>query len=833
MLKSKLADVELVIDKGNASEEVIYKHLEIVNSINELEKQQAMETAQKAKIKWRLKVMRIPNTTMEFLIKRNNLTIRAVLEAGKWIENPDLVKKEFLNHFKNRFGRPNKTMHVLITEFPHQLNFMQRMDMEADVTIEEIKNAVWDCGTDKSPGPGGFSFDFYRRFWSVIQKDVVAAVKCFFHYGSIPKGCNSSFIALIPKILDAKMVKDFRPISRIGSLYKIIAKILANRLVTVLGDVINEIQLAFVADRQILDSLFILNEVLHGNVVDAGMFKGIVLNSSMVLCHMFFADDAVFVGQWSNSNIDTIIYALKCFERASGLCMNMSKSKIMGIAVNGDKVDQVAHRIGCGILEVPFTYLGSKVGGCMSRIQNWNDVVENMSSRLSKWKMKTLSIEGRLTLINAVLEAMPIYHMSIIKVPLGVLKRMESIRCRVISAIHGTDGKIGTRTKSGYNSLLRDIVFEMEAVKDKGADLFSFMQKRLGDGVDKNISVADKLTHTTLAETFRREPRSDIEAVQLAKLEDQLEDVQLVNNRDRWAWSLNGSGEFSVASIRRLLDDIRLPDVSSQTRWIKAVPIKVNILAWRVILNGLPSRVNISRRDNFKKVCRWWNVDFAEVSSYDEWLLWISSLRIHGEFSVASIRRLFDDIRLSEVSSPTRWTKAVPIKRCRRMMSGYCGFQALGSMDRPSMESCLMMSCCVLFIGFDILLVNKRDMWAWSLNGSGEFSVASIRRLLDDIRLPDVSSQTRWIKAVPIKVNILAWKVRLNGLPSRVNISRRSIDINSILCPVCEREVESVSHVFSLAMLLKTILKRFVVGGMWISRRCRRMMSGYCGFQAL
>nr|GFC83164.1 RNA-directed DNA polymerase, eukaryota, reverse transcriptase zinc-binding domain protein [Tanacetum cinerariifolium] len=223
MLKSKLADVKLVIDKGNASKEVIYKRLEIVNSINELEKQQAMETAQKAKIKW-------------------------AIEAGKWIENPDLVKKEFLNHFKNRFGRPNKTRSVLVTEFSRQLNSMQHMDMEADVTIEEIKNAVWDCGTDKSPRPDGFSFDFYRRFWSVIQKDVVAVVKCFFHYGSIPKGCNSSFIALIPKIPDAKMVKDFRPISLIGSLYKIIAKFLANRLVTVLGDVINEIQSAFVTD---------------------------------------------------------------------------------------------------------------------------------------------------------------------------------------------------------------------------------------------------------------------------------------------------------------------------------------------------------------------------------------------------------------------------------------------------------------------------------------------------------------------------------------------------------------------------------------------------------
>nr|GEZ54336.1 RNA-directed DNA polymerase, eukaryota [Tanacetum cinerariifolium] len=165
----------------------------------------------------------------------------------------------------------------------------------------------------------------------------------------------------------------------------------------------------------------------------------------------------------------------------------------------------------------------------------------------------------------------------------------------------------------------------------------------------------------TLTGTFRREPRSGIEAVQLAKLKDHLKDVQLVNKRDRWAWSLNGSVDFFVASIRRLLDDIRLLEVSSQTRWIKAVPIKVNILAWKVRLNGLPSRVNISRRgidinsilcpicerevesvsrvffscyvakDNFKKVCHWWNVDFAEVSSYDEWLLWISSLRIHGK----------------------------------------------------------------------------------------------------------------------------------------------------------------------------------------------------------
>ncbi|GJZ97152.1 RNA-directed DNA polymerase, eukaryota, reverse transcriptase zinc-binding domain protein [Tanacetum coccineum] len=76
-------------------------------------------------------------------------------------------------------------------------------------------------------------------------------------------GCNSSFITLIPKIPDANLVKDFRPISLIGGIYKIIAKILSNRLVGVLSDIVNEVQSAFIADRQILDDPFILNEVIQ------------------------------------------------------------------------------------------------------------------------------------------------------------------------------------------------------------------------------------------------------------------------------------------------------------------------------------------------------------------------------------------------------------------------------------------------------------------------------------------------------------------------------------------------------------------------------------------
>ncbi|GJX18697.1 hypothetical protein Tco_0221374 [Tanacetum coccineum] len=91
--------------------------------------------------------------------------------------------------------------------------------------------------------------------------------------------------------------------------------------------------------------------------------NGTRLTLSMNFISMFYADDAIFMGQWSKRNIDTLMYMLKCFERASGLSINLSKSKLMGLAVSIEKVEEVTRHIGCGILNTPFSFLGSKVGG--------------------------------------------------------------------------------------------------------------------------------------------------------------------------------------------------------------------------------------------------------------------------------------------------------------------------------------------------------------------------------------------------------------------------------------------------------------------------------------
>nr|GEZ26745.1 RNA-directed DNA polymerase, eukaryota [Tanacetum cinerariifolium] len=112
----------------------------------------------------------------------------------------------------------------------------------------------------------------------------------------------------------------------------------------------------------------------------------------------------------------------------------------------------------------------------------------------------------------------------------------------------------------------------------------------------KSINVAPKLSHCGLAVSFRRNPRGRAEQAQFDLLKEKVEGCVLVDMFDRWVWSLEGSGDFTVSSVRKLIDDVLLPEVSTKTRWIKAVPIKVNVHAWKVKIDCLPTRLNISRR---------------------------------------------------------------------------------------------------------------------------------------------------------------------------------------------------------------------------------------------
>ncbi|GJX38186.1 RNA-directed DNA polymerase, eukaryota [Tanacetum coccineum] len=113
--------------------------------------------------------------------------------------------------------------------------------------------------------------------------------------------------------------------------------------------------------------------------------------------------------------------------------------------------------------------------------------------------------------------------------------------------------------------------------------------------INKECTVADKMV-ASFTSSFRREVRGGAESLQLTQILDLLGTVILSNMEDRWIWDLNGDGEFCVKDVRNLLDVTFLPKADSPTRWIKTIPIKVNIFAWKVSLDRLPTRSNLARR---------------------------------------------------------------------------------------------------------------------------------------------------------------------------------------------------------------------------------------------
>jgi hypothetical protein len=132
----------------------------------------------------------------------------------------------------------------------------------SSLSVEEVHAAIWDCDSFKSPGPDGINFGFLKEFWPELKEDIMRFITEFHRNGKLSKGINSTFIALIPKVDNPQKLNDFRPISLVGSLYKILAKVLANRLRQVVGSVVSEVQSAFVKEGQILDGILIANEVV-------------------------------------------------------------------------------------------------------------------------------------------------------------------------------------------------------------------------------------------------------------------------------------------------------------------------------------------------------------------------------------------------------------------------------------------------------------------------------------------------------------------------------------------------------------------------------------------
>jgi hypothetical protein len=184
--------------------------------------------------------------------------------SGTLWTNPDDIGMAFTNYFQQLFSTKGVTgVDECIGGVTSRVSPDMNARLTAVFTPEEVDHALGQMHPLKSPGPDGFGASFYQKHWQIVGTGVRKAVLDFLNRGVFDQSINSTFIALIPKLSAALCVSEFRPISLCNVIYKLISKVLANRLKQVLPSIISQYQSAFVPGRLITDNILVAYKALH------------------------------------------------------------------------------------------------------------------------------------------------------------------------------------------------------------------------------------------------------------------------------------------------------------------------------------------------------------------------------------------------------------------------------------------------------------------------------------------------------------------------------------------------------------------------------------------
>ncbi|GJY56448.1 RNA-directed DNA polymerase, eukaryota, reverse transcriptase zinc-binding domain protein [Tanacetum coccineum] len=393
-------------------------------------------------------------------------------------------------------------------------------------------------------------------------------------------------------------------------------------------------------------------EGLHNAFVDAvgnGLVSGININNSSInISHLFFADDVIITTSWNTRVLKNIIRVLHVFYLASGPKINIHKSNIYSIGVNEDDVYNMDSNARCIAGNIPFNYLGLLIGSNMKSIATWKMLIDRFRSRLSTWKASLLSIGGRLTLIKYVLRSLGIYYLSIFRAPESVLNDLERIWSNffwggnqdgkkmawvkwpiilnsydneglniVVKAFHGHGGGFDNNGCS-FKGTWANIVESSNFLHSKGIILNNSFRFNAGCETrirfwkdiwvgeaplsrlyrldqDKDCLIIDRIINRQWHWNWSR---TNIGVRNLSFFGDMLNEIgqlNIVASEDTCVWNLGPNGTFTVKDARNIIDQKTLPSLSS-TSWDKIIPRKVNIFMWRLSLDRLPHRLNLSLR---------------------------------------------------------------------------------------------------------------------------------------------------------------------------------------------------------------------------------------------
>ncbi|XP_050229432.1 uncharacterized protein LOC126678581 [Mercurialis annua] len=396
---------------------------------------------------------------------RMNLISEITVNQSRFLTPTDIKEQAFL-FYRNLFKQSSAVEFSLDSLELHSLTDSQAASLSATFAEEEIYQTLLSLDDNKALGPDGFNFFFYKKAWH------------------------------------------FRSISLINGIFKLLSKVLANRLSPLLPDIISANQFGFIRGRSIQDCHMIASEIFisllsekiniswdfilkmlvkfnfdstwvkwirsffdtsqlsvlingspsknftmgkgvrQGDPLSPMLFvlaveglKAIISQSIQqglfdgvhITCYeepvsiLQFADDTLLFIPNNLDMIRNLLRVLRFFEIISGLSINYSKSSLLGINIDEDALLIAAEILQCSTAHFPISYLGLPLSIKSVRATHWQPVVENFAAKLTLWKGKLLSPAGRLVLIKAVLNSLPVYYMGSFVIPQSIVTSLD--RC--------------------------------------------------------------------------------------------------------------------------------------------------------------------------------------------------------------------------------------------------------------------------------------------------------------------------------------------------------------------------------------------------------------------
>lgn len=525
--QARIESVQADLSSLGSSDLLHSRELAALSSYNDILDQEATFLRQKSRAAW----LRDGDRNTSFFHRNLKCTrgqggISSLVIDDSLTTDQQVISTHVVSYYENLFRQdPDFTpcFDGLEEFFPTKISPEQNQRLIQVPSHDDVKHAVFGMSPDSAPGPDGFGGRFYQDMWHIVGVDVTSAIRSFFFHGDFPSGINASFVTLIPKLRDATRIEDFRPIVLGNFLYKIVTKILADRLGSLLNNLLSFHQFGFIPGRRIHDCIALASEGVNGlglpcrdgNMVlkidirkafdtlnwafllevlkswgFSNIFIGwinfilksarlsVLLNgapvgyfscsqgvrqgdplSPLLFClaeevlsrllthasdsgklsplflgrnvsfpsHLLYADDVIIFCRATSKNCRRIIKILNTYKDWSGQHFNPQKSKVyFSNSISSTIARRLSRCLGIGTGSLPFTYLGVPLFTGAPKTRHLQSIADGIIAKFALWKGNSLSMAGRICLVQSFIQGAFVHSMMIYRWPKTVLRKLEA-----------------------------------------------------------------------------------------------------------------------------------------------------------------------------------------------------------------------------------------------------------------------------------------------------------------------------------------------------------------------------------------------------------------------